>query len=154
MNCLLRTSKAFTLGMHALALLARHYPDRLSVGTIARLCGVSEAHLAKVIQTLARSGFVKGERGPAGGITLTGPADSVSLMDIWNVLEGTPTDEVCAFAIPTCTAGLCPVGRRFAAYSRQIERLMKETTLQDLTCMNKVWQPQKSDRSATETVDV
>lgn len=154
MSCLLRTSKAFTLGMHALAVLARHYPDRLSVGTIARLCGVSEAHLAKVIQTLAHHGFVKGERGPTGGITLTGPADSVSLMDIWNAIEGTATEGECAFAIPTCTSGLCPVGRRFAAYSRQIERLMKETTLKDLTCMNAVWKPRKSDLSATETADV
>ena len=154
MNCLLRTSKAFTLGMHAMALLARHYPDRLSVSRIAALCGVSEAHLAKVVQTLARSGFVRGERGPAGGIALTGPADSVSLMDIWNAIEGTATDEVCAFAIPTCTAGLCPVGRRFAAYSRQVENLMKETTLKDLTCMNEVWKPRPSDRSPPETADV
>jgi len=154
MDCLLKPTKAFTLGMHALALLAHRYPVRLSVGTIAGLCGVSEAHLAKVIQTLARNGIVKGERGPAGGITLNEPADSVSLMDIWNALEGTSTDEDCPFAIPACAAGLCPVGRRFAAYSRQMRRYMERTTLQDLTCMAHVWKPRKSDLSATEAIDV
>ena len=137
-----------------MALLARHYPARLSVGAIADLCGVSEAHLAKVIQTLARNGLVKGERGPAGGITLNEPADSVSLMDIWNALEGPATDEGCIFAIPACGSGLCPVGRHFAALSRQVRTYMEKTTLQDLTCMTEVWKPRKSDRSATEAVDV
>ena len=154
MNCLLRTTKAFTLGMHAAALLARHYPDRLSVGAIASLCGVSEAHLAKVLQTLARSGVVKGERGPAGGITLNEPADAISLLDIWNAIEGPATNKGCCFAIPSCTSGLCPVGRRFALYSRQIQRYLKETTLQDLTCMDNVWKPRKSDASAPEASHV
>ena len=154
MDCLLRPTKAFTLGMHALALLAHHYPARLSVGTIADLCGVSEAHLAKVIQILARSGIVKGERGPTGGITLNEPADSVSLMDIWNALEGPATDEGCAFAIPACGSGLCPVGRHFAAVGRQIQSYMEKTTLQDLTCMAEIWKPRKRDPSATETIDV
>jgi Rrf2 family protein len=154
MNCLLKTTKAFTLGMHAMALLAYHYPDRLSVGAIARLCGVSEAHLAKVMQALVRSGIVKGERGPAGGITLSKPADSVSLLDLWNAIEGAATDERCLFAIPTCKSGLCSVGRRFAAFSRQIEDFMRETTLQDLKGMHEAWEPQKSDLSAAEAVDV
>ena len=154
MNCLLKTTKAFTLGMHAMALLAHHYPDRLSVGTIAGLCSVSEAHLAKVMQALARSGLVKGERGPAGGIALNKPADSISLMDLWNAIEGTATDERCLFAIPTCTSGLCSVGRRFAAFNRQIETFMRETTLQDLQGMHDAWDPQKRDLSVTEAVDV
>jgi len=154
MDCLLRPTKAFTLGMHALALLARHYPARLSVGAIADLCGVSEAHLAKVMHTLARSGIVKGERGPAGGITLNEPADAVTLLDIWNAIEGPATDEGCVFAIPACGSGLCPVGRHFAAVSREMRSYMEKTTLQDLTCMAEVWRPRKSDLSATETIDV
>jgi Rrf2 family protein len=154
MDCLLRPTKAFTLGMHALALLARHYPTRLSVGAIADLCGVSKAHLAKVIQTLARNGLVKGERGPKGGITLNESADSVSLLDIWNAIEGPSTDEGCIFAIPACGSGLCPVGRHFAAVDSQIRSYMEKTTLQDLTCMADVWKPRKRDRSATETADV
>jgi Rrf2 family protein len=153
MNCLLRTTKAFSLGMHAMALLARQAPARLSVGTIAGVCGVSEAHLAKVMQTLARNGFVKAERGPAGGITLTEAADSVSLMDLWNALEGPATNEGCPFAIATCTSGLCPVGRRFAAYNREIESFMAKTTVRDLTCMRETWQPQNGGLSAPEAGD-
>lgn len=154
MDCLLRTTKAFTLGMHAMALLAHHHPARLSVGAIARLCGVSEAHLAKVIQTLTRNGFVNGERGPAGGVTLNKPAESISLMDLWNTIEGPSTDDRCVFAIPTCTADLCPVGRRFAAYNRQMQDYFRKTTLKDLKCMAKVWKPQKGDLAAAEAIHV
>ncbi|MDG5813948.1 Rrf2 family transcriptional regulator [Chitinispirillales bacterium ANBcel5] len=126
---LIRTTTAFTIGMHAMAMVARNHPRKMSIGKIASLCNVSEAHLAKVVQTLARSGIVKGERGPSGGIVLKKPADSISLLDIWVAIEGGASDEGCPFKIASCTHGLCALGCAFKEHNQQMEEVMRNTKL-------------------------
>lgn len=132
MPCVLKVTEAFTIGMHATALLARHSEQRLQVKTIARQCAISEAHLAKVLQRLARCSIVKGERGPTGGFKLNRPAEKISLMDIWDAIEGNTQSNICPFAIPACKSEKCSIGKEFIEKNRQIEELMKRTTLQKL----------------------
>ncbi len=136
MSCMLRTSTAFTIGMHAAAVLAGNRERLLPVGKIAKLCGVSEAHLAKVVQLLSRAGYVIGERGPAGGFRLTRPPEEISLLDLWDAIEGPTQNNGCPFTIPACNAAICSLGRKLDEHNRQIEDLMKKTTLKDLDCVS------------------
>lgn len=55
-------------------------PDRLcSIGEVAGAFSISRNHLMKVVNDLARAGFVESLRGRAGGIRLGRPAQAINV---------------------------------------------------------------------------
>jgi Rrf2 family protein len=106
---LLRITDAAVLGIHALALMASaEEPTR--VIQLARTLKASEAHMSKVMQRLARAGMVTSVRGPRGGFLLARDAEEVSLLEIYEALDGPVATEACLLARPACAEpGACAV---------------------------------------------
>lgn len=66
------------------------FPDRLATSEqIAAAYDISQNHVMKVVQTLARNGFVETLRGRSGGIWLAHPAQEITVA---NVLRATEED--------------------------------------------------------------
>lgn len=100
MTTLLHISDAASLAMHTMVFLAGH-PDRLfSTHEIAETLGVSENHLAKVRQQLAKAGLVAATRGPHGGFKLARPADEITLLDVYEAVEGPVRPTTCLLVRP------------------------------------------------------
>lgn len=53
-----------------------------SIATVAKLYGISQNHLMKVVQHLGKAGFVATTRGRTGGIRLARPADQIRVGDV------------------------------------------------------------------------
>ncbi|MGD9853966.1 MAG: Rrf2 family transcriptional regulator [Planctomycetaceae bacterium] len=61
---------------------------RSNISEIATFYGVSEGHLAKVVQRLAREGFVRSVRGVGGGVELAMPAEEITIGEVVSRFEG------------------------------------------------------------------
>jgi len=73
MRLALRTDYALRILMYLAVQDGRTVP----VGEIAERYGISEHHIMKVAQMLARKGWVRAQRGRQGGVTLAAPAGEI-----------------------------------------------------------------------------
>jgi len=133
-NRILNISEAASLGIHACAILAAN-PDRpLVVGAIAAALTASEAHLSKVLQDLAKVGLVKSVRGPRGGFVLARPARVISLLNIYEAIEGPFETDTCIslHRPPFCTGEKCIFGGMVASVHRRVLKHLSRTPLSAL----------------------
>jgi Rrf2 family transcriptional regulator, nitric oxide-sensitive transcriptional repressor len=79
---------AFTdFGLRVLMRLAGAPERSFTTEALAEEFGVSRHHLTKVVQDLARGGFVETRRGAGGGLRLARPAEAVTLGEVVRRLE-------------------------------------------------------------------
>jgi len=76
---------------------------RATVSDVAGLFGISVNHVAKVVNQLARLGYIRSIRGIGGGLELARAPESIRLGDVIEAFEGNmhllecvATDNVCA----------------------------------------------------------
>lgn len=111
MPTILNISEAASLAIHAMSYIAsRDAGRRVSVGEMAEILGVSAAHLSKVLQRLTQLGFLESRRGPGGGFTLGQPADRISLLEVYEAMDGPLLRRSCLLKRQVCEEGACILG--------------------------------------------
>jgi Rrf2 family transcriptional regulator, nitric oxide-sensitive transcriptional repressor len=94
-------------GLRILIYLGLRPKRTCTVREIAVAYGISENHLLKIVQTLARAGFVETVRGPGGGVRLArAPADVV----VGDVVRATETDLALVECFPGGAGGCAIAG--------------------------------------------
>ena len=83
-----------------LALHAGQEPVALEV--LAREQRIPERYLAKIVQDLRRSGLIRSVRGAHGGYRLSRPATQITLLEVWEALEGAFCPVDCVDAPASC----------------------------------------------------
>ncbi|OIO54759.1 MAG: Rrf2 family transcriptional regulator [Alphaproteobacteria bacterium CG_4_10_14_0_2_um_filter_63_37] len=127
---MLKISDATNLAMHAMVYIAAvKHGDPVPVGEIAQVHGVSEAHLGKVLQRLVKLGLLKSRRGPKGGFTLGKEAGAITLLDIFEAIEGPVTPIDCLLTRPICDGGPCIMGGLLKSVYRQVFEHLSTTRL-------------------------
>jgi len=133
MSNIFKVSQAASLAIHAMMLMASSHHKPLSTKEIALTMDASEAHLAKVLQRLGHVGLVKSERGPKGGFTLGKPADAITLLDIYEAIEGPFAVRTCLLGRPICDGGQkCFLGGLMQSIGEQVRRHLTGTRLSEL----------------------
>ncbi|MBF9018122.1 MULTISPECIES: Rrf2 family transcriptional regulator [unclassified Oceanispirochaeta] len=145
MNHLINISEAASLGFHGLALIAREAPDRLNVRVVAKELNASEAHLAKVFQSLSKAGLVSSQRGPAGGFVLSKAAEDVSFLEVYEILESPVHLTDCPMGYSQCGFHACIFEQKLNNINREILKTFEDIKLSDFTTtvVNNGDQPRK-----------
>lgn len=86
-------TKASKLGLYALTEMALEPEAVVSAGILAERCGVSENHIAKVLQQLARGDLVASVRGVGGGYRLLRSPSKITMADVVSCIEGASRDD-------------------------------------------------------------
>lgn len=82
--------------------------DRLvTIEETARIYGISRAHLMKVVNTLVKSGYLRGVRGRSGGFALARPLAEISLGEFVRATEPDFALVECLAAEDRCLVSDC-----------------------------------------------
>ncbi len=96
MSSIVRFSEAASIAIHGMILVAKN--DKfVNVTKIADAVGASRHHVAKIMQRLAKDGFIKSMRGPTGGFVLTKKPEDITFLDLFESIEGKITIDECPF---------------------------------------------------------
>jgi Rrf2 family nitric oxide-sensitive transcriptional repressor len=110
-------------------------PDRgFSTAELAQEFSLSRHHLTKIVQRLARAGYVTTRRGGGGGATLARPAAEIRLGAIVRLLEaGQPLVDCFAPGGGDCTInGRCRLKARLRAAEAAFLADLDRSTLADI----------------------
>lgn len=132
MTSVLKISEAASLALHTMVLLAARPGKTMSNRDIAGLLKVSEAHLAKVLQRLGRAGLVTSQRGPKGGFSLGRDSREISLLAVYEAVEGPLESKSCLLGKPVC-GGACILGGLLHKVGSEVSDYFAQTRLSDLT---------------------
>lgn len=103
-------SEATYIALHCMVLVAEKNGEKISIKEMAERLGVSEAHLAKVVLRLSRSGLLETTRGPGGGAVLAKSPKRITFLDIVESIEGPVEKAGCVFGRKQCVYSECLFG--------------------------------------------
>ncbi|HET9597421.1 MAG TPA: Rrf2 family transcriptional regulator [Anaeromyxobacteraceae bacterium] len=130
---IVKLSEAASIALHAMTLVAEERERHVSARDLAARLPVSEAHLAKVMQRLARAGLVTSVRGPGGGFALRADPRATTLLQIYEAIEGTLEIASCMFPERPDDCQRCIIDDAIAEANRVVHARLARTHLSDLT---------------------
>ncbi|NOZ84957.1 MAG: Rrf2 family transcriptional regulator [Deltaproteobacteria bacterium] len=130
---LLNISEAASLALHAVAFMAGNdSPDKSTTREIAHVIAASEHHLSKVMQRLTKAKLVRPIRGPNGGFMLARPAGKITLLEVFEAIDGKLETGDCLLAEPVCVGPGCILGNLLKNINNQVRDYLDGTRLSDL----------------------
>jgi Rrf2 family protein len=84
------------------------------------------------MQRLARAGFVTALRGSRGGFRLKRPSNSITLLNVFETIEGKIETSTCLVGAPVCSSGKCILGNLLESINSQVRSYLSRTRLSDL----------------------
>lgn len=111
---------------YALRILLQAATDpsrQLSIGGVAQAHGISRNHAMKVVNNLARNGFLATVRGRGGGFRLARDAAQIRLGDVVRLTEPDLAPADCANCVLNGGCGLAPLlGGAVGAFLAELDR--------------------------------
>jgi Rrf2 family protein len=89
--------------------------------------------LAKILQQLARKGFLKSSKGPTGGFSLRKKPDEVSLFDVIDSVDGSTEYHRCIGGLSECNdQASCGLHESWKKLRTDIITYLEQTTISDV----------------------
>ncbi len=104
---LLNITEAVTIALHSMIIITQHESKQVNVNLISDQTGSSKYHVAKILQKLVKDGFLGSHRGPSGGFFLKLEPESVTLLEIYEAIEGKIMNSRCPMNKEKCPFGDC-----------------------------------------------
>ena len=124
-------SEAASIGMHGMVLVARA-GETINVQKIAEVTGSSRHHVAKVMQRLVKEGFLISNRGPSGGFNLNIEPEKITLLQIYEAIEGQVKVISCPHEKQVCPFDKCLLGSVVSNMTQTFRDHLSTNSLADL----------------------
>jgi len=129
MSKIFALSEAASIAIHSVVVIARAEKG-INVVKIAEFTGFSKNHIAKVLQRLVKNDLLKSVRGPAGGFTLKKLPREVTLLSIYESIEGPIEISECPLLNEICNFDKCLMGNVVNKLTAEFKKFLQEQTLE------------------------
>jgi Rrf2 family protein len=125
-------------GLRCLLQVARHDPEgSVTIPEISRIEGLSIPHVAKLMRSLRRGGFVKSVRGQAGGYKLARTPEHINIGEVLAWLGGRLFESsFCSMhsgMVDLCTHSVeCSIRSLWQSVQQVVDQMLGKVTLSDL----------------------
>lgn len=123
-------SEAASIAIHSMVIIARA-DKSLNVIRIAESTGFSKNHIAKVLQRLVKNDLLKSVRGPAGGFTLRKKPMEITLLEIYETIEGPMEIADCPLSYEVCAFDQCVMGNVVNKMTIEFKKFLQKQTLEN-----------------------
>ncbi|GAB4314173.1 MAG: hypothetical protein Kow00127_05350 [Bacteroidales bacterium] len=128
MSHVIQFSEAAFIALHGMVIIAQS-DDMVNVIQISERLNSSKHHVAKVMQRLVKDGYLNSHRGPTGGFTLKKEPKDISLLDLYESIEGKIEIGDCPLDNPLCPFNRCIFNNVTKKMTEEFVAYMKEETL-------------------------
>ena len=122
-------SQTAEYALRAIVFLADQQEPR-TTAQIAETTQIPAGYLAKVMQSLSRSGPVHSQRGLRGGFTLAYDPSDLTVLEVVNIVDPVRRFHECPLGLHGID--LCPLHRSLDDAARAVEDTFGDTTIADL----------------------
>jgi Rrf2 family protein len=110
------------------------YGQKIATAVIAEQEQIPLPFLAKIVAHLALDGLLKTERGAHGGVRLGRPAETISMLEIIEAIDGPVALNTCVLDPDNCEfSSNCPTCEVFTRVQQKLTSDLKIVTLTQLT---------------------
>src|SRR5512138_3897472 len=128
-------SRSAEYAIRAFVFLAEVPPGKYAmVRQIAEQSDIPSHFLAKILQQLARQGFLRSSKGPTGGFALRYPAGEITLLQIVESIDGLADYQRCIGGMTECNDQMrCGMHDSWKALRSRIMEYLEGTSVEDLS---------------------
>lgn len=131
MTGIIKLSEAVTIAFHTIYLIYES-PDKLiTTKDIAEKINVSENHLSKVLQRLVKARLIDSIRGPKGGFKPNVSKENVSLLEVYEAIEGPFIFENCLLGQEDCISCDCLFGDFLVSINRNFKKYLESKNIKE-----------------------
>ena len=130
MSKIFTLSEAASIAIHGMVLIAKN-GNGINAVKIAEQTGLSKNHISKVLQRLVKNDLLKSVRGPLGGFSLKKKPEEVTLLSIYETIEGSLEVTDCPFTYDICAFDKCMMGNVINRMTTEFRKHLKTQTLKD-----------------------
>jgi len=144
----MRLSVSTKYAILALEELARR-GEPASVAEIASASDIPQAYLGKLVPLLARAGILRTQRGRGGGVSLARLAETISLREIIETVEGPAALQDCPFELAPCPGDpRCPLYPVWDPLRDRIVAFLSQTSLAEV--VERLGKEEKDERNVEQ----
>ncbi|RME79762.1 MAG: Rrf2 family transcriptional regulator [Planctomycetota bacterium] len=137
-----KLNKSTRFAIYAMVELASVEGKSLPAAAIAEKYNISEHHVAKVLQQLAKNGLVESIRGVGGGFRILTDPKEVTLWDLVKIFEPLSERQNCAFqeGQECCRLHACNIHQVLQEIEDQIYYTLKSVTIGTLCFPKRIFE--------------
>lgn len=128
----MKISLASAYALHAVIYMVKHITQLpVTTSTIAKAEGIPPGYLAKIFQRLVKARIIRSSRGRKRGYVFTKPPEEISLLELFEIIDGGPLFDDCFLKHCECggTPETCYIYAQWFDISKKIRKLLAETNV-------------------------
>lgn len=131
MHNFLTISEAASIAIHSLAFIARDN-SYSNATNIAKSANFSRNHLSKILQLLTKHGYLLSERGPSGGFKMLKSPSEITVLEIFELIDGNQEYTKCARNGNGCSFPVCVYGDVIERANKMLTDYFRSRTIADI----------------------